>query len=294
MQDATNMSGRGDERMARGHVVRESRDPRELIGGAMVVVGLVFFVIIFIVLFPVLTNPAGAYDRWFPNDGEETVASGSEAPVVERIVAGPTAQFRWEVVDVDGIEPAPNRVRLTSEAVAGDAAITAVRWGLGNGATATGPSIEYDYPAPGSYSIALLVEDANGRIDEVRGVVAVDELRAVLGSSGRVDATSSGEFSLDNLGDGISDSLEGAVGDVGDDITNTIDSAFGSIGSTFRGAVVVVLFTLSALAATMVAWRTARIGVMLMSGERDVRSSARRRSYDDEEDIPGRRGLEVV
>lgn len=60
-------------------------------------------------------------------------------------------------------------------------------------------------------------------------------------------------------------SLEEAVGSVGEDITATLDGAVGSIGRSARGSVVVFLFIMAAFAIAVVAWRVARLGVMLLT-----------------------------
>lgn len=269
-------------------------DRRETLGSAMVLIGLVFFLIVFVALFPVLTNPAGAYDRWFPSEVEDQIAP-VEQPEATLVLRGPTAQFRWEAVTVEQIDPPIYRLRLTSESTAGDSELVSIRWTLGDGSTALGESVTHDYSALGSYTIGLRVEDATGRFGSVRGTVTVAENPSLFGSAGRVEDTLAFDGNFDSFGDGISDSLEGAVGDVGDDITETLDSALGSIGTTVRGSVVVVLFALAALAATIVAWRTARIGVMLLSGDFDVRSRRTNSTEtEDDEDLPGRRGLEAV
>lgn len=66
----------------------------------------------------------------------------------------------------------------------------------------------------------------------------------------------------------IDASIQDAVGSVGAEIESTIGGAVGSIGASMRGAVVVLLFALAALATTAVAWRVARIGVMILNGPR--------------------------
>ncbi len=213
----------------------------------------------------------------------------------EPVVAGPTAQFRWENVAIEAVNPPLYRMRLTSETLPGDAEIVAVRWDLGDGNTAVGDSVTHDYVALGSYTIRISVEDANGQIDAVGGTVSVAESTSIFGSAGSVEEILDFDRTLDNFGDGITTSLEDAVGDVGDDITSTLDSALGSIGTTVRGGVVVALFALSSLAATVVAWRIARIGVMLLVRDPDpgVRRPAASEPQDETVSSP-RRGLEAV
>ncbi len=270
-------------------------DHRDTIGSAMVLVGLGFFVVVFVALFPVLTNPAGAYDRWFPPEREQTPERTTEpSPLTTPPVIDPDAAFRWETVGVEQTEPPLYRVRLTSEATAGDAEIATWRWDLGDGTSAAGESVTHDYAAIGSYTIELTVQDADGRVDSVRGTVVASDGSTLFGASGRIEEVLEFDRSLDTLGDGITDSLEGAVGDVGDDINATIDSALGSIGSTVRGGVVVALFGLASLAATIVAWRTAKIGVMLLVRDPEVGSRRTKHDVDGADLEPPRRSLEAA
>ena len=259
----------------------------------MVLVGLGFFVVVFIALFPVLTNPRGAYDRWFPSE-EVVIEVATESADVGDQAVGPTARFRWEAVAIDSVDPPLYRIRLTSESLPGDSALAVWRWELGDGSTRTGESVTHDYPAIGSYTIALSVEDENGEVDAVRGAVSVPEVATVYGSSGRIDEVFNLDGGFDSLEDGISDSLEDAVGSVGDEITNTLDGALGSIGTTVRGGVVVALFALAALSATLVAWRIARIGVMLLLRDPDARSLRAIARDRPEDQLASRRELEAA
>lgn len=271
-------------------------DHRDTIGSAMVLVGLGFFVIVFVALFPVLTNPAGAYDRWFPPEDEPAVEPVTEvAQPATPVVTGPRAAFRWESVGIDQADTPLYRVRVTSESLVGDAEIASWSWELGDGTTAIGESVTHDYAAIGSYTIELRVQDTSGQVDAVRGTIVASDGNPLFGASGRIEDALDFDRSLDSLGDGISDSLEGAVGDVGDDINATIDSALGSIGSTVRGGVVVALFALASLAATVVAWRTAKIGVMLLVRDSEVGSRRSRfeRDRDDQDETP-QRSLEAA
>ncbi len=272
-------------------------DHRDTIGSAMVLVGLGFFVIVFVALFPVLTNPAGAYDRWFPPEDELPAEPVTDvAQPATPVITGPLAAFRWEAVGVDQPDAPLYRVRVTSESLVGDAEIAVWSWELGDGTTAIGESVTHDYAAIGSYTIELRVEDTSGEVDVVRGTVVASDGNPLFGAAGRIEDALDFDRSLDSLGDGITDSLEGAVGDVGDDINATIDSALGSIGSTVRGGVVVALFALASLAATIVAWRTAKIGVMLLVRDPEVgsrRGSLFERDRDDQDESP-RRSLEAV
>jgi len=115
-------------------------------------------------------------------------------------------------------------------------------------------------------------------VDAVAGQVVVPSTGPAAGSIGRIDElTSIGTDGLGGFGDDVTSSLEAAVGSVGDDLNSTLDNALGSIGTAVRGGVVVALFGLAALAATIVGWRTAKIGVLLLTGAEDRRGRIIRR-----------------
>ena len=166
----------------------------------MVLVGLAFFVVVFVVIFPVLTNPAGAYDRWFPSEVVEL--SEQAEPTVNPVAVGPTAQFRWENLAIELVAPPLYRMRLTSETLPGDAEVVAIRWDLGDGNTAVGDSVTHDYEEIGSYTIRLSVEDANGQVDAVSGTVSVAGGNSIFGSAGRVEEILDLDGTLDNFSDG--------------------------------------------------------------------------------------------
>ena len=141
----------------------------------------------------------------------------------------------------------------------------------------------HDYVEYGAYVVTLTVFDNSGRADTVNGEITVPGVATAAGGVGQFDEFSS----LD-----IDASIQDAVGSVGAEIKSTIDTAVGSIGASARGALVVFLFALAALATTVVAWRVARIGVMILNGPRQKPlASPRPPSYDDDE---SRRQLEVV
>ena len=224
-----------------------------VMGSGLVLAGLALFMVVFFTLLPILTNPVDAYDNWFPV--EEPVAQAAEtiAPVAEN----PIARFTWEAVAVETVDPPVYRLRVQSTSVAGAADVTAWQWDFGDGNGDSGETVVHDYVSYGSYVVTLTVVDSDGRPDTVSGEVAVPGLAATSGGVGQID-----EFlDLD-----IDSSIQDAVGTVGAEIKSTIDSAVGSIGASARGAVVVFLFALAALATTIVAWRVARIGVMILNG----------------------------
>lgn len=254
-------------------------DTTKLIGSIMVLVGLAFFVVVFVTVFPVLTDPARAYDRWFPDDAQadtreaQTDTSGATtvpAPI-ETIERGPVAGFGWESVSIATADNTLNRVRLRADETRGDAEIIEWRWEFGDGEAGMGASVVHDYPSADNYTVRLTVRDSNGDVDAVSGQVVVPGTGPAAGSIGQIDELTAigGANGLGGLGDDITSSLEDAVGSVGEDLNSTLDTALGSIGTAARGGVVVALFGLAALAATIVGWRTAKIGVLLLTGAGD-------------------------
>jgi len=154
-----------------------------VMGSGLVLAGLALFMVVFFTLFPILTNPVGAYDNWFPVEEPAAAAPVTVAPPAEN----PTARFTWEAVAVETVEPPVYRLRVQSTSIAGGSAIDVWQWDFSDGS-------------------------------------------------------------------------------VGAEIKSTIDTAVGSIGASARGGVVVFLFALAALATTIVAWRVARIGVVILNG----------------------------
>jgi hypothetical protein len=245
-------------------------------GSGLVLAGLALFMVVFLTLFPILTNPVGAYDNWFPADESEAAPVATVAPIAEN----PTARFTWEAIAVETVEPPVYRLRVQSTSVAAAADIEVWQWDFGDGAGDTGETAVHDYAQYGAYVVTLTVIDSAGRPDTVAGEVAVPGLAATTGGVGQID-----EF-LD-----IDSSIQDAVGTVGAEIKSTIDGAVGSIGASARGAVVVFLFALAALATTIVAWRVARIGVMILNGATQQPKPPEPPRFDDYERA---RQLEVV
>ena len=230
-----------------------------VMGSGLVLAGLALFMVVFFMLLPILTNPVGAYDNWFPVEEPVAVEPAVTAPPAEN----PIARFTWEAVAVETVDPPVYRLRVQSTSVPGAADIEAWQWEFGDGAGDAGETVVHDYAEYGAYLVTLTVIDGDGRPDTVSGEVAVPGLAATSGGVGQVD-----EFlDLD-----IDSSIQDAVGSVGAEIKSTIDSAVGSIGASARGAVVVFLFALAALATTIVAWRVARIGVMILNGPAQPRT----------------------
>ncbi len=223
-------------------------------GGGLVLAGLALFMVVFLTLYPILTDPVGAYDNWFP---VEEVADDAAVAVPEK--ADPTARFSWEAVAVDSFDPPVYRVRLKSTATGGASELEEWRWDFGDGAGERGENVVHDYAEYGAYVVKLTVLDTAGRTDTVAGEIAVPGVASTAGGAGQFDEFSS----LD-----IDATIQDAVGSVGAEIKSTIGTAVDSIGATARGGVVVFLFALAALATTVVAWRVARIGVMILNGPR--------------------------
>jgi hypothetical protein len=225
-----------------------------VMGSGLVLAGLALFMVVFFTLYPILTDPVGAYDNWFP-----VVDVVDEATAVSPAQVDPVARFSWEAVAVDSFDPPVYRVRLTSTSIGGAAEIEEWRWDLGDGTGERGETAVHDYAAYGAYIVKLTVLDSAGRADTVTGEIAVPGVASTAGGAGRFDEFS--DFDID-------ESIQDAVGSVGDEIKSTIGSAVDSIGASARGGVVVFLFALAALATTVVAWRVARIGVMILNGPR--------------------------
>lgn len=259
-------------------VIHRRPDWATVLGSGLVLVGLALFMIVFVVLFPVLTNPVGAYDRWFPDRATEPATEATSPPSTL-----PAAAFTWEAIAIESIEPPVYRVRFVdgSTSPAGD--IEAWRWDFGDGTRADGRTVVHDYAEFGAYVVTLTIRDEAGETGVVAGEIAVPGVESAAGAAASV---------IDVAGSDIEATLEDAVGSVGDEISATIDTAFGSIGATVRGGVIVALFALAALAAIIVAWRVARIGVMILT--RRSTSARSGRPDLDEADGLGERRFELV
>lgn len=259
-------------------------DWANVLGSTLVLIGLALFLIVFYTLFPILRDPVAAYERWFPstdNQGPTVVAAVDDN--VAR--AEPLARFRWEAIVVESVDPAVYRIRLESTSIPGQADLVAWRWDFGDGTSSGGESVVHDYVRYGSYIVTLTVEDADGATDTLAGEVAVPGASETTGNSGQMD-----EF----LNVDIESSISDAVGNVGEEISATIDGALGSIGRNARGAVVVFLFALAAFATTIVAWRIARVGVMVLTRNPGRPRQERQEPPPADEHPSGRRQLELV
>lgn len=255
-----------------------------VLGSGLVLIGLALFMIVFVTLFPILRDPVTAYDRWFPVDDDTTpvVVPAVDDGVVR---AEPLARFHWEAIVVESANPPVYRARLESTSIPGQADLVAWRWDFGDGTTSGGESVVHDYVQYGSYIVTLTVEDAAGATNTLAGEIAIPGVDETTGASGQVDEL---------LNVDIESSLSDAVGDVGDEISATIDGALGSIGRTARGAVVVFLFALAAFATTIVAWRIARVGVMVLTGNPSRPRQDRRPPPPADDETGHERQLELV
>ena len=238
-----------------------------VLGSTLVLLGVALFTFIFFTLYPVLRNPVGTYDRWFP---AEEVEFDEE---VEPDLTPPQAAFSWQT-SVSNADPGEVTVQFADESVPSGESISSWTWDLGDNSLATGQAIEHEYAAAGNYLVRLTIEDAAGSIDSAQGHVAVRSGSAMLGDVGRIT-----EF----LNPAFGGDINSAVGSLGDAIGDPIGDVVDSVGATARGGVVVLLFGLAALGTTMVAWRVSRIGVMVLMGAPTDRGRWWRRPDDSDE-----------
>lgn len=249
-----------------------NRPSPETLGVILVSIGLLLFIVVFLAVFPVLTDPVGTYDDWFPEADEVSV---QEDVPEEEAVEEPTAAFRFTAESViseppeeggeegsDEGESTPSmatyQVRFEDRSEPGDAAITSWTWDLGDGREARGRVVEHSYEGPGEYVVRLDIEDDNGATSKVEGDVEVPEDGR---ASGSADASSDLDLS------GIESALEDAVAT----LETSAEDALDEIGLAARRTVVVVLFALAAIATTVIAWRVTRNGIMLLRGPEKVR-----------------------
>lgn len=234
----------------------------QVLGVVLVVVGLLMFVAVFLAAFPVLSDPVGAYDEWFPQEEEaaaEVVVEEVEAP------AGPTAAFRYvaeavfeEPEEESEVEPAATySVAFEDRSEPGDAAIVAWTWDFGDGEESDRPRAEHRYEGPGAYQVRLEVQDENGEVGNVEGDIEVPEEGR---NSDRIE-----DDSLDLSG------IESAVEDAVVALEGSVDDTLGTVRDTSRNMGVVTLFALAAIATTVVAWRLTRSGVMLLRPAQEMR-----------------------
>jgi hypothetical protein len=230
--------------------MKDGRDLRHtmpvILGSGLVLVGLGLFMVVFFALYPVLANPTATYDRWF---------AAEPGPVASTVETGPDAAFVWETLVTLGDDLAFMRVQIEDDSTAGDYPIASWRWDLGDGTTASGRRVTHDYAEAGRYQVRLVVEDIGGATSAAQGMLALSEGAVLFGSAGRID-----QFLDANLTGGVGE----AFGSLGDSIGGTLDGVAGSVGATARRGLVVTMFAVAALALITVAWRVARIGVMVL------------------------------
>jgi hypothetical protein len=250
---------------------RSKTSSPEAIGGFLVFIGLVLFLIVFLAVYPVLSDPVGTYDEWFPEDEE---VSASVVLVIDEVdtANGPSAAFRFVAESIrvqdqvnEGEEAAEfeepqflYQVSLEDRSEPGDVDIAGWAWDLGDGSEKRGAFVEHTYAGPGVYPVLLSIEDENGVTDEVEGDVEVPDEG---NSYGRVDSADDLDLS------GIESAVEDAVVTLEGSVDDTLDS----FGSASRSSVIVVLFALAAITATVVAWRVTRSGIMLLRPAENLR-----------------------
>lgn len=238
----------------------------ETIGGVLVFIGLVLFILVFFTVYPALRDPVGTYDKWFPESDEPIVSTNTVVEETEASVE-PIAAFRFvaETIMPEVEEGAEIEVPLAIYEVSfedtsepGDADISTQEWDFGDGNEARGAIVNHVYRDPGVYPVRLTIADDNGMTSKVEGDVEVPEEGR---SFGRVES----EESLDLSG------IESAVEDAVATLEASIDDTLDSVGSTARSLGVIVLFALAAIATTVVAWRVTRSGVMLLRPAQKMR-----------------------
>lgn len=251
------------------------------LGVILVIVGLLMFVVVFVAAFPVLSDPVGAYDEWFPETEEPTATDTTVAEGPE----GPTAIFRYVaeatmIEPPEGVEEEPTftyRVDFEDRTELGDAEIVRWEWDFGDGAESNRQFVSHTYEGPGAYEVRLAIEDENGEIAEVVGEIEIPE-----------DGTNSGRIEGDSFDlSGIEAAVEDAVGALED----SVDETLGTVRDTSRNMGVVTLFALAAIATTIVAWRVTKSGVMLL---RPQPLSLRVKSADMHVDIGKEPLLDVI
>lgn len=255
------------------------------LGGVLVSVGAVMFLVVFFIALPVLTDPVGTYDEWFPEGDEEPVAAEpvDEEPEFEapRARFGVVAEARAvepestaEDVEVEeGEETAVEYVAMFDDrSEAPDGQIVEWSWDLGDGATENRQFFEHRYDSPGTYPVRLEITDERGQTSVAEGEVEVPEEGRIAG-----EIESGEEFDLSGI--------EAAVEDAVATLEVSIDDTLASVASAARSAAVVVLFALAAIATTVVAWRITRSGIMLLSPQDRLKLKVR--SADMHVDLGG-------
>lgn len=230
------------------------------LGALLIIIGLVMFVVVFFAAFPVLSDPVGTYDDWFPEEQDSLVTETTVADEPE----GPAAVFRYVAETTlirppEGSEEEPRfsvQVRFEDRSEPGEGEIVSWRWELGDGAESSRNQFTHRYEAPGVYEVRLDVEDVNGLIDSVTGEIEVPEEGI---TSGRIESDS-----LDLSG------IESAVEDAVVALEGSVEDTLATMRDTSRNIGVVALFALAAIATTVVAWRVTRSGVLLLRPQQTI------------------------
>ncbi len=253
-------------------------DPSARITGMVLITcGLAVFLVIFLAVFPVLKDPAGTYDEWFP--------PGEEEPEAETAPTAPRAGFEWlaegnqeqgeapegeapEGEAPEGEEtPSVFKAHFQDRSERGDASIVIWVWDLGDGSTARGRSVEHEYASPGDYQVSVEIEDENGQGDVADTRIFVPEQGR---EEGQVEPR--GE-SLDLSG------IEASVDKIADSLVDAV-----------RASIVIGLFSLAAVVMSLLGWRLTRGGVLLLrpvtSGSSKRPATRRRRRAEVESSSP--------
>jgi len=121
-----------------------------ILGIVLLVIGLVILLFVFSIAYDVAQHPAEKLDEWAPVE-----------------IKGPTAYFGWSYVNTS--------VEFNDLSVKGDGEINGWQWEFGDGSSSNEKNPNHDYSEYGEYTVALTVEDENGKTNSIEGEVTVDE-----------------------------------------------------------------------------------------------------------------------
>ena len=115
-----------------------------ILGIVLLVMGLAILLFVFSSAYDVAQNPSEKLDEWAPVE-----------------IKGPTAYFGWSYVNTS--------VKFNDLSVKGDGEINSWQWEFGDGSSSNEKNPNHDYSEYGEYTVALTVEDENGRNTEMNG-----------------------------------------------------------------------------------------------------------------------------
>ncbi len=113
---------------------------------------------------------------------------------------GPTAKFTWSL--------SGQTATLRDASNSSGAAITTVYWSFGDGGSNSSPDTSHTYGSPGSYTVTLEVQDANGASAQSTAELQV----TVTGSSSGSSSTSGPVGNVTNVGSALAPLLGGVSG----------------------------------------------------------------------------------